>query len=183
MKCLTSLATIATAGLLAACSGNTVDTGTGHPPEASNPSPTPGPNGEPPSAATPNTPATPDALTAGVDANLRALRELQVFEITAVVATSTEEQRNCYGGPPCAADLAAFTRKALAAAADTSADARIESDGTCYRTDEENLQVLKSLSGVVIGDLLLEKPESFDNCYHVARAHKLARIVAALRKP
>ncbi len=185
MKCITSLATIAAVGLLAACTARTVDPGPGQPPEASSsspspsPSPTPGPTGDPSVSAT--KPRPPADVTLDVDANLRALRELQVFEVSAVVATSSAEQKNCYGGPPCPIELAEFTRTALAAVADAEADARIESDGTCYRTDEQNLQALKELRGVAIGELVLEKPESFDNCYHVPRAHKLARIAAALR--
>ena len=179
MKSIASLATIAAVGLLAACTARTVDPGPSQPPEASSPSPTPGPTGDPSVSAA--KPRTPTDITLDVDANLRALRELQVFEVTAVVATSSAEQKNCYGGPPCPIELAEFTRTALAAVADAEADARIESDLTCYRTDEQNLQALKELRGVAIGELVLEKPQSFDNCYHALRAHKLARIAAALR--
>jgi len=155
----------------------------GRRPRLSSPSSTPGPNGEPPTSTTKPPVSTPD-FTYDVEKNLRALRELQVFEISAVVESSSPEQKNCYGGPPCVWELAHFTQTALAAVADTEADARLESDGTCYRTDDENLKALQSLRGVAIGDLVLEKPESFDNCYHPSleptSSHESR---AALRKP
>ncbi|CAN5924314.1 hypothetical protein BH11MYX4_BH11MYX4_04530 [soil metagenome] len=189
MKCFTSLASIAAVALLAGCSANAVDTASGRQPDGT--SAAADPRGGPPAAGT----WSPAAATLDVDANLRALRELQVFELGAVVE-NIPEGANCYrlacpgherelddAKARAAQALASFTRVALAAAADTSADAQIEADGTCYRSDETNLQTLMDLHVVEVGELVLEKPESFDNCYHVPRAHKLARIAAAVRKP
>ena len=194
MKCITSLATLAAVSLLAACSGRTVDTGSGQEPETSNPSSTPGPNGTPP-ASPAKSPVAAAPATIEVDANLQALRELQIFELSGIVE-NIPEGANCYNlacpghekefndaKARAAEALAAFTRTALDAAADTSADARIESSGACYFGDQKNLQTLKDLNVVALGDLVLEKPEHYVNCYNVPGAHKLARIAAAVRKP
>jgi hypothetical protein len=190
MKCLTALATIATVGLLTGCSANTVDTSSEPAPEAASPGSTPRP-ADPPAAPT----KTPAAVTLEIDANLRALRELQVFDLGGV-EENFPEGASCYSlacpgheqefndaKARAAEALAAFTSKAIAAAADTSADARIESSGACYLGDQKNLQTLKDLHVIAVGDLVLEKPEAYVNCYSVPGAHKLARIAAAFRKP
>ncbi len=194
MKCLTSLATIAAVGLLAGCSANTVDsTGTGQQPETSNPRAPSGQNAAPPESPS-KPPATVPAAALDVDANLRALRDLQVFEISGIVE-NIPESANCYSlacpghekefndaKTRAAEALAAFTHLALAAASDKESDLKIMEDGRCYINDQQNLQVLRDLHVVRVGDLVLEKPGQNQNCYYAPYGQKLARIADAVAR-
>lgn len=159
MKPIASLATAL--GLLGACSAGAREPGAPH---AAPPATTPAPQAKPP---------TPTA-----DESLAALRALNVFEVRGVAAG--KEAGHCYG--PCPAELealAAFTRLAVEAAAHPERDAQVD----CSLSDAQNLQTLKDLRVVELGDVVLEKPTGFANCYNVPRAHALARIARAVRKP
>ncbi|MFO0675720.1 MAG: hypothetical protein U0169_04255 [Polyangiaceae bacterium] len=139
---------------------------------------------------------TPPART--VDQNLQALRDLQVFEVRGVLV-DIPENANCYNLPcpghesefvsreeadrRAAANLDRFTRTAVAAAADVSLDDTIATTGHCYDTDAQNLDALKALRMVSLGDLVLEAPGQNPNCYYAPFGPKLARIAAAFRKP
>ena len=75
--------------------------------------------------------------------------------------------------------LAAFTKVAVDAASHPERDAQVD----CSIPDAQNLQTLKDLQVVELGDLVLEKPAPVPHCYNIPRAHALARIARAFRKP
>lgn len=159
MKPIASFATAL--GLLGACSAGAREPGA---PRAA------------PSATTPAPQA--KAQTPTADESLAALRALNVFEVRGIAAG--KETGNCYG--PCPAQveaLAAFTKVAVDAATHPERDAQVD----CSIPDAQNLQTLKDLQVVDLGDLVLEKPAAFPNCYNIPRAHALARIARAFRKP
>ncbi len=156
MKPIASLATAL--GLLGACSATARE---------------PAPAQAAPAAPTAN--ATPGAT---VEENLAALRALKVFEVRGIA--TGPETGNCYG--PCPAQVeavAAFTRVAVDAAAHPERDAQVD----CGLSDAQNLQTLKDLHVVDLGDRVLEKPTGLPHCYNVPSAHTLARIARAVRKP
>lgn len=160
LKGMKPIASLATAlGLLGACSAG--------------PSPahaTPDPASKTPPAPSPRVPT--------ADESLAALRALNVFEVRGIAFG--KETGNCYG--PCPAQveaLAAFTQVAVEAAKHPERDAQVD----CRISDAQNLQTLKDLHVVELGDLVLEKPAAFPNCYNIPRAHALGRIARAFRKP
>jgi hypothetical protein len=160
LKGMKPIASLATAlGLLGACSAGAA------PPRA-----TPAPAS--------NTPPAPPPRVPTADESLAALRALNVFEVRGVAVG--KETGNCYG--PCPAQveaLAAFTKVAVDAANHPERDAQID----CSIPDAQNLQTLKDLQVVDLGDLVLETPAAFPRCYNVPRARALARIARAFRKP
>src|SRR5512143_2732637 len=102
MKCLTSLATIATVGLLAGCyAEQRTDDPTSTPPNQqsggveSGRSDTPNASAQPTPSAPGTTPATSGVSTTDVDANLKALRDLQIVDVSGIVE-NIPEQANCY---------------------------------------------------------------------------------------
>jgi hypothetical protein len=194
MKRLTSLAALASIGLVNACAAKTQE-----PPPDPTPAPFPASASapQPPTAAQPPAPGAPPPSQGDVDANLKALRDLGIFEVQGIVE-HIPEQANCYNvGCPgheqefadakarAAAALATFTRTALDAAASTAIESTPAYSEHCYTQDDANLAALKALDVVALGDVVLEAPESYQagNCYSVIRARKLARIAVALEKP
>ena len=195
MQRLTSLNTIAVVGLLAGCAGNAGDPAPAPPSETSKTKVAAGDGDEPPAPPVIGVKAAPTAAEAAatiadIDANLEALRGLEVFEVRGVVL-NIPEHANCYNLPcpghdeefvsievaraQAAPALAEFTSKAIAAASDET------NYGACERTDEANLQALKDLRIVHLGDAILEEPQA-SNCYF-ERAIKLARIAQVFKKP
>lgn len=157
MKPIASLATAL--GLLGACSAGAA------PPHAAADSPD-------------KAPPASNSRVPTAEESLAALRALNVLEVRGVAAG--KETGNCYG--PCPAQveaLAAFTRVAVDAANHPERDAQVD----CRIEDAQNLQTLKDLHVVELGDRVLEKPAAFPNCDNVPRAHALARIAHAFRKP
>ncbi|NOU32461.1 MAG: hypothetical protein HOO96_31535 [Polyangiaceae bacterium] len=158
MKPIASLATAL--GLLGACSAGARE------PAHATPEPTS------------NTPPAPSPRVPTADESLAALRALNVFEVRGIAVG--KETGNCYG--PCPAQveaLAAFTKVAVDAATHPERDAQMD----CSIPDAQNLQTLKDLQVVELGDLVLEKPAPVPHCYNIPRAHALARIARAFRKP
>lgn len=196
MNRITSLAVLASLGLVASCASKTEDLQEPAPSASTASAPTPAApstgDQQPPRA---NPPAT-KSLTNDVEENLKALRDLEVFDVNGIVA-HIPEQANCYslacpGHEQEFADaqardaeaLAAFTKKALEAANSTAIESTPEYSSHCYTRDDENLAALRALDVVSLGDVV-EAPESYQagNCYSVRRARKLARIAVALGKP
>jgi uncharacterized protein YceK len=139
-----------------------------------------------------------------VDESLARLRALEVFTVGAMQWQEPAEAFNCYG--PCpgsevaiaraqaagAARLDAFTRAAEVAARDTAAD---HANACEPATIAANLDALRALRVVEVGDFLAAQPREAANCYGVvcpgeatrvrnescARAEHLADIVDATR--
>lgn len=192
MNRFTSLASLVAVGLLAGCSAASPDPEPNAPltqPPTSTPT-----NGDHPGPQGATPPAETAAIQAGVDANLQALRDLQIVEVGRVVE-NIPQAANCYGFPcpghetefadakaQAAAALAAFTKTALEAASSSAHDEALATRHICYETDQANLQKLKDLHIVLLGDVVLEKPQA-SNCYSIPAALRLNRIVAAVIKP
>jgi hypothetical protein len=140
-------ATIAIAGLIAGCSGAAAPQTTG--PEVKDP-------------------------PRSVEENLASLKGLQIFEVAGIVQ-HIPESANCYN-LPCpgheaefeaakAADtqhLDTFTKTALAAAADPAS-----TDPADLSAATTNLDKLRQLDVVQIGELVLAVPENNPNCYNL----------------
>lgn len=106
----------------------------------------------------------------GVEANLRALEDLQVFEVGDLIVDMPENAYSCYGPCPGSEDdiaeaeadaaerLAAFTEAATQAQADAVGDPGPQSV-------DELLAQLEALSIVEIGGLVELQLESAGSCY------------------
>ena len=166
-------ATIAVAGLIAGCSGSAAPQTTG--PEVKDP-------------------------PQSVEVNLASLKALQIFEVAGIVQ-HIPESANCYN-LPCpgheaefnaakAADqqhLDTFTKTAVAAAADPPSTDPVDLAATAT-----NLDTLRKLDIVQIGELIVAVPQNNPNCYNLPcesdkqaadainneRAGKLANIAKA----
>lgn len=121
------------------------------------------------------------------DESLARLRSLEIFSVGAMVWEQPAEAFNCYG--PCpgserviaraeaagAARLDAFT----AAAVTASRDAVTNHAGACDATAiEANLQALRALRVVEVGDFLAVQPSESSNCYGVVCPGEAARARA-----
>ncbi len=149
---------------------------------------------------TPTAPVNTGVATAAIDANLDRLKALKVFEVGALLLPNLPAAANCYG-LPCpgqeqqfadgkeaqARRLADFTDTAINAAAKPASY-----DVVVPAVTEQNLDVLRSLNIVVVGNLFVDKPVITGNCYGACaediaacdainndRANKLSNIAKA----
>lgn len=165
----------------------------------------------PPSSPEQNAPAYPSgstspegnvsrAATAAIDANLDRLKALQIFEVGGLLLTNLPAEANCYG-QPCPgqeqpyADAKEAQAQRLADFADTTVKAAAlpaNYDVVTSDVSEQNLEVLRGLSIVGIGGLIVDKPTISGNCYGACpeeiaackainddRANRLANIAKA----
>jgi len=107
-----------------------------------------------------------------VAADLAALQDLELFEVSAMIQTNPNTPNNCYG--PCEGEEAAIDAfldqadrlHALAQHAATPND-----DYVCYQTGmdvvEGSLDELQALEIVDIGEMLLDEPTASPNCYNL----------------
>jgi hypothetical protein len=172
---MSQLKTLAVAGLLAGCTAQVSDPAPPAPPPTgtSNPQPTP----------------------QSVEVSLAQLSALNIFTVYGI-----PEDGNCYAGDTAcvargraaaAPQVATFTHAAVAAAAKPAATA-----GLTPAVNAANLEALRSLDIVTIGELIVAQPSNNPNCYNLPcpsdvqaadatnldRAGRLANIVNAVKR-
>jgi hypothetical protein len=170
------IATVAVLGVLAGCAAHTSDPAPSPPPEGPSPSTTGSPSGG--SQTGSNTVVTGSA-TAAIDENLERLRGLQIFEVGAFLFSAP----NCYGmvcpgqeqefadaKEAQAKRLADFANVSVSAAAATAPSYT----GPTPEVSEQNLQLLRNLQIVGIGELILAQPQANPNCYNLPCAEDVA---------
>lgn len=200
MKNLSTM--IAVVGALSGCGSVEVSPATATTTPTSAVAPTTAPTGATVAAAEGLTPVATQPRA--VDESLARLRALEVFSVGAMQWQEPAEAFNCYG--PCpgsevaiaraqaagAARLDAFTRAAEVAARDTAADHANACEPAAIAA---NLEALRALRVVEVGDFLAVQPREAANCYGLvcpgeaarardescARAEHLADIVDATR--
>jgi hypothetical protein len=169
------------------------------------PSPSAQNGANPPTENGVNPNADPAAAVAAIDENLARLRSLDVFEVGDLIVQMPAEALNCYGAKPCAGSesavaaaravaaerLATFTNEVVKAAAmpyDSYA---------CEAHVDINLDALRALNVVDIGNLVVSQPQNNQSCYNLpcqsdidaanqanhTRAAKLEIISLALPEP
>jgi hypothetical protein len=173
---MTQLKTLAVAGFLAGCSAHVSDRA---------PSPAPSPTGTPTPQPTPNT----------VELSLARLRGLDIFEVIGI-----PEDGHCYAGDTaCIAGFRAAAAPRVASFADTVVGAAAQppaTDGLSAANNEANLDALRKLNVVTIGQLIVDQPRNNPNCYNLPcpgdkqaadainrdRAGRLANIAVAVKQ-
>jgi hypothetical protein len=176
---MSQLKTLAVAGLLAGCSAH-----------VSEPNPPAGPPA-PPATGTTN----PQPAPQSVEVSLAQLSALSIFEVYGI-----PEDGNCYGGDTAcisreraaaAPRVATFTSAVVAAAAEPPA-----TYGLTATVNEANLEALRNLNVVLIGQLIVAQPHNNPNCYNLPcpgdtqaadainqeRAGRLANIANAVKR-
>jgi hypothetical protein len=144
----------------------------------------------------------PAAALAAIDENLARLRALDVFEVGDLVVQMPAEALNCYGPKPCAGSESAVAGARAAAAerlvtftdAVVKAAASPDDSYACEAHIDTNLDALRTLRVVEIGNLISSQPQNNESCYNLpcqsdidaanqanhARAAKLENIAIAL---
>jgi hypothetical protein len=157
------------------------------------------------SSSQPETPSDPPTMvnrvaTAAIDTNLDRLKALQIFEVGGLLLSNLPAEANCYG-QPCPgqeqkyADAKEAQAQRLADFTDTTVNAAAlpaSYDVVTPAVSEQNLEVLRGLSVVGVGGLIVAKPVITGNCYGACpedlalctaingeRANKLANIAKA----
>lgn len=127
-------------------------------------------NGESP---VPQETADPNAAVAAIDENLARLRALDVFEVGDLIVQMPNEALNCYGPKPCAGSEPAVAAARVAAAERlvtftdgvSKAAASPSDDYACEANIQVNLDALRSLQVVDIGNIIVSQPLNTGFCY------------------